>query len=436
MDYIGKGQKRMDFIPGKMIIRIKEEPIRSAMGAGRLRMALTEAARTPAAAAEPLDYLRANAGLMSVTPVFSKKRAQLQKLKGGRRAAVQNLSMLSSVHDSRHEALTGINILSFPQNQVTDKLERDLNSSAIIEFAERMPARWLAGPDPHLNLQWGLRAIRWFDAALPDANQVKVAVLDSGIDRKHPELKDMIDDYNHEGNKPDDIIGHGTHVAGIIVSAVNDDMGVAGVANCRILVWKIFSDKTYYGQYYVDFERYLQALSEVIDAGVKVVNLSIGGTSSSQAEAHMFQRLTEHGITAIAAMGNEYEEGNPVEYPAGYPEVIAVGAVSETSRRAGFSCTGDHICLVAPGVNILSVLPQKKSACRGDCMYAAWNGTSMAAPHVAGAVALLYAKSGAISPANVAAKLRSTSRRLPEMRDSVWTSAYGSGLLDVSKLLA
>ena len=83
-------------------------------------------------------------------------------------------------------------------------------------------------------------------------------------------------------------------------------------------------------------------------------------------------------------MGNEYEDGNPTEYPASYPNVIAVGAINEASNRAPFSNTGNHIALAAPGTNILSTLPMKQSVARKaeDTRYAAWSGTSMATPHV------------------------------------------------------
>ena len=92
-----------------------------------------------------------------------------------------------------------------------------------------------------------------------------------------------------------------------------------------------------------------------------MINLSIGGTESSRAEAAVFAELREAGVIPCAAMGNEFEEGNPKEFPAGYRGALAVGAVDETDRRASFSCTGAHIGLVAPGMNILSTVPRVKA---------------------------------------------------------------------------
>jgi subtilisin family serine protease len=139
----------------------------------------------------------------------------------------------------------------------------------------------------------------------------------------------------------------------------------------------------------------------------------------------------------VAAMGNEFEEGNPKEYPAGYPGALAVGAVDETDKRGSFSCTGAHIGLVAPGVNILSTVPRVKASFANTTDYDSWPGTSMATPHVAGAAALVYgntAKSKAAAEA-VVKRLTSTTKKLPGMKNKKFTREYGSGLLDLDAAL-
>jgi subtilisin family serine protease len=128
----------------------------------------------------------------------------------------------------------------------------------------------------------------------------------------------------------------------------------------------------------------------------------------------------------VAAMGNEFEGGNPKEFPAAYEGVLAVGAVDGVGRRASFSCTGPHIGLVAPGVNILSTVPMQKSIFSETTEYDAWPGTSMATPHVAGCAALLYAKQAKSKSAAAAIvkRITSTAKRLPAMkRHSVRSSA-------------
>ena len=164
--------------------------------------------------------------------------------------------------------------------------------------------------------------------------------------------------------------------------------------------------------------------------------MSLGGEESSQAEATVFRELANAGVVAVAAMGNEFEEGNPKEFPAAYDGVLAVGAVDEVGRRASFSCTGSHIGLVAPGVNILSTVPMQKSVFSETTEYDSWPGTSMATPHVAGCAALLYAKQKKSKSAasTIVKRLTSTAKRLPAMQKA-FTNEYGHGLLDVGAAL-
>ena len=132
-------------------------------------------------------------------------------------------------------------------------------------------------------------------------------------------------------------------------------------------------------------------------------------------------------------MGNEFEDGNPTEYPAAYPGVVAVGAVDEASRRASFSNTGRHIAISAPGTNILSTLPMKTSTARKniDTKYNAWSGTSMATPHVTAAVALVVSQHPDWTPRQVADQLAATAIKVPEMKSKRRTTELGAGLLNL-----
>ena len=313
-----------------------------------------------------------------------------------------------------------------------------IQSSRAVEFVEPVPSRWMCAADPKLNRQWGLQAVRWFDAARPDAKSVSVAVLDSGIDNGHADLKAAIDVYRHDGNKTRDYLGHGTHVSGIIAAVVNNSIGIAGMANCRIHAWKIFDDPPAGSdQQDFNFDMYSAGLASALDSDVKVINLSIGGTASSQTEAAVFRELRAAGVVVVAAMGNEFLEGNPKEYPGGYEGVLAIGAIDELNRRADFSCTGKHIGLVAPGMNILSTVPRVKAIFATATNYNSWPGTSMATPHVAGAAALMYAgvdKSKAAADA-IVKKLKAKAKKVPGMKNKAFTNEYGSGLLDLEAAL-
>jgi subtilisin family serine protease len=304
-------------------------------------------------------------------------------------------------------------------------------------IAEPMPARWAqatGSPDPMINRQWGLRAINWFAAKRVRAGTIAVGVMDTGIDARHPDLRSAIRTYHHDGLGAADLLGHGTHVSGIIAARINNSIGIAGVASCKIVMWKIFGDEPESdGEFYVDGERFLRALGDASGAGVRVVNLSLGGTESSDTEQLLVRRLERAGVVVVAAMGNEYEDGNPTEYPAAYDSVLAVGAVAETLRRSVFSNTGRHIVLVAPGSNILSTLPRKRSPYLDETDYAAWSGTSMATPHVAGVAALAAAKHPDWDAVAIKKHLAASTAKVPGMRGKKRTDHYGTGLIDVDR---
>lgn len=430
-------KQRLEYVPGLMLLRVREGAVRPELGPGRLKITAAETKRLPDTVSEPLDYLRRNAGLKAVHPLFSTQRARIER--ASMSSAVRGrLAILSSVSDPENGELSGISLLSLDPRKVTPTLMKHLTASAAVQFAEPVPARWLAGAgvDPMQNLQWGLRAIRWFDADVPDASGIRVGVLDTGIDTKHPDLRHVDIEYHHVGLKAQDIVGHGTHVAGIIAATTNNGVGISGIANCKLAAWKIFPDEPISGDFYVDTERYLQALNAAVGAGVKVINLSIGGTASSQTEAILFRRLERQGIIVVAAMGNEYEDGNPKEYPAAYRGVFAVGSVAENGRRSWFSNTGRHIDLLAPGSNILSTLPTTSSPYRDETDFASWSGTSMATPHVVAVAALVAARYPTKDAGQVKKRLLRTTTRLGAMKKRAWTPAYGRGLLNVKKALS
>jgi len=254
---------------------------------------------------------------------------------------------------------------------------------------EQVPARWAAAGavDPLRNLQWGLRAIGWFGVRIPDASEVRVGVMDSGIDDRHPDLRNVDVTYHHGGVSREDIIGHGTHVSGIIAADTNNDIGIAGVARCKLTVWKIFPDRRFRGEFYVDEERLWQALGSANREAVRVINLSIYGPATSRTDRILLDRLQRQGIVVVSAMGNEYEEGNRKYYPAAYDSVVAVGAVGEDRRRAPYSNTGPHNRPCRAGSNVLSTFPTRRSGYRPKTSYGAMSGTSMATPHVTAAIA-------------------------------------------------
>ena len=133
-------------------------------------------------------------------------------------------------------------------------------------------------------------------------------------------------------------------------------------------------------------------------------------------------------------MGNEKQEGNSKSYPAAIANVIAVGATDETDSIALFSCTGTHIDLVAPGVNIVSTVPTYPTSLADGTDYEAWPGTSMATPMVSAAAALLLAKKPDATPAQIRKALVKSADKVPGQ--TKFNATCGHGRLNIKKALA
>jgi subtilisin family serine protease len=298
----------------------------------------------------------------------------------------------------------------------------------------RKRARASAPNDPLNSRQWGHAAVRIHQArsraSFVDASGIVVAVVDSGIDEQHPDLVGVVSEYRNglAPNESDrDFSGHGTHVAGIIAATINNKVGIAGLCQARILAIKGLPDKSPW-----DAAKYYQALAYPINRA-KVLNLSLGGGYDPGEEA-VIQDLLDAGIVVVAAMGNEFEEGNPISYPAAYKDVIAVGATDEADRRGPFSNTGPHIALAAPGVNILSTVPQYPASFAKQPLYDSWDGTSMATPHVAAAAALMLARTPSLSVADVRKRLMATADKVPGQTS--FNEEFGAGRLNIDAALA
>ena len=382
-----------------------------------------------------LETLMQNGYARRIQPIFSTPPQARAGLIPKLSAAVS-----AATEDKATRALVSIRVDSSVRAEDLAAYLRDQGEE--IEYAFVPPIKHYfaqgstnVGPDPLSSRQWAHGAVKIHvarqQADFKDAQEVKVAVVDSGIDEDHPDLKDSISSYvNYIANEDKrDVVGHGTHVAGIIAAGINNAVGVSGLCRAKIMVVKGLPhpDSDY------DPDEYYRALSHPVDHGADIINLSLGGGYDA-AERDIIEDALEAGITVVAAMGNEYAEGNPVEYPAGYSGVIAVGACDEMDRRASFSNTGDHIDLVAPGVRILSTVPQYPSLFAATVLYDSWPGTSMATPHVAAAAALLKARDGSLKPVDVQESLRASADRVSHQAAHP-DEDYGWGRLNIANAL-
>ena len=273
---------------------------------------------------------------------------------------------------------------------------------------------------------WGVNRI---DADLvwgiTTGDPIRVAIVDTGIDVKHPDLidnlKSGVSTVQYTTSYNDDN-GHGTHVAGI-AAAVDNTIGVIGVGpQIDLYAVKVLDRR---GSGYLS--DVIEGLGWAIQNGMQVVNMSLGTASDVQSFHDAVAEVYAAGITQVAAAGNT---GEAVIYPAAYPEVIAVSATDNTDTIAPWSSRGPQIDLAAPGVSIYSTY-------KGST-YKTLSGTSMAAPHVTGAAALVLTQtakcdtdlSGSCSPAEVQQRLEVTAENLGTAgRDDL----YGSGLVDAEK---
>jgi len=258
---------------------------------------------------------------------------------------------------------------------------------------------------------------------------IKVAILDSGIDYNHPDLKDNYKGgYNfvYDNNDPfdDGYISHGTHIAGII-GARNNGTGVVGVAP----EVSIYAVKVLGGMVMGDLSDILAGMEWAISNKMDIINMSIGAPIDSAAFKDACDRAYQAGIIVVAASGNTHS--NSIEFPAAYDSVIAVSATNPDNTFATFSNFADKNELAAPGMNITSTM-------RGGG-YGSMNGTSQATAHVTGAAAILLAskiadKNGDGRVADDVRALLDTSAK--DLGDPGRDQYFGFGLVDLAKALA
>ena len=244
-------------------------------------------------------------------------------------------------------------------------------------------------------------------------NGVKVAVLDTGVDYTHPDLK-----ANYKGgwnfikntSDPKDDNGHGTHVAGIVCAA-DDGLNVIGVApKVSHYAVKVL-DNTAYGLW----STIIAGIQWAVNNHMQVINMSIGGSASASMKAACDAAYAK-GVVIVAAAGNS---GSAVMCPAMYSEsVIAVAATDSSNNRCSWSCYGPTVEISAPGNGITS------DKMGGGTI--SMSGTSMASPHVAGVCALII-ESGVTSPAAIRARLNSTAT---DRGTTGFDTYYGYGVVN------
>lgn len=271
---------------------------------------------------------------------------------------------------------------------------------------------------------------------------VIVAVIDTGVDYNHPDLKDNIfknevecengeipfdpetsnDDNEYKGdckgwdftgkekpgtNRPEDFVGHGSHIAGIISAVKDNGIGLGSVSNkIKILPIKVLSNKAEDSQALGTSDRLSKAILYAVSMKADVINLSLGWPLSFDKD-HLREAVKEavnKGVTVVAAAGNN-DHSEPI-MPCAYEGVICVGSNDPNTSMSDFSNFGAHVDVLAPGNNILSTIPTANTPLFFDQNgYEIKSGTSQAAPYVSALIATIKGTHKDISEEQMKAKL-------------------------------
>lgn len=332
-------------------------------------------------------------------------------------------------------------LLVDPGASGSGQLIRSLSKRRDVRYVEesRVVAASWSPNDPEYSFQWNLRRVGAEDAWVVERGEttVTVAVVDSGVDLEHPDLAgrlDTVHDRNILATDPvmstiaDDAYGHGTHVAGIIAAATDNARDVAGLAHgCTILPVRVLD-----AQGYGDTTGMALGIIHAVDNGAFVINISAGGPQGTRTLEDAIAYATSKGRIVVAAAGNS--GASRLDYPAAYPDVVAVGAIGQNGERWPYSSFSSALDLMAPGitswnltqpqdsVGIRSLTPGNDTfpnGATGD-LY----GTSMAAPHVAGAAALVRSAHPTWTASAVLYRLLATAEDIGTMGRDVRTG-YG-----------
>lgn len=345
-----------------------------------------------------------------------------------RRLRHQTFATHGAQEVARIEAL-GVSIIRVPHDRVRS-IERVLRRTGYFKSIERdhIAVAAQVPNDPEFARQWGLTKIgaptAW-DVSLGSRDLI-VAIVDSGVDASHPDLRNQLvagyDFVNDDADASDDN-GHGTQMAGIVAAEAFNGIGVSGIApRCKLMPIKVL-DGSATGVY----SAIADGIAYAADHGARVINLSLTGSEASPMLESAVKYAAARGALVIAAAGND-GIGNPA-YPAAYANAVGVSATDQHDKVAGFSNYGSWVALAAPGVSILTTNLIQPG---GSTAYGSTSGTSAATAFVSGALALLLSAHPELSPASAVSTLANSAR---DLGTAGWDPYAGWGRIDVAAAL-
>ncbi len=363
---------------------------------------------------------------------------------------------------NRHQQFRRFLIFRLPENEENrlTEFKRDIARLSSVRWSRpnRLQQIHFYPDDPFYPDQWGLERVYAEDAwdeTLGSA-EIPIAIIDTGCEMDHPDLVssiwtnggeiagngvddddngfiddvygwDFVDaptlptggDYLTRDNDPSDEMGHGTAVAGICGAAIDNGLGVAGLApECPLMILRAGNMNGFLQE-----DDVASAILYAMDNGARVINMSFGDTQASPMLESVINYATQAGIVIVASAGNN---GNTeIIYPAVYSTTLCVGACNEQGNRATFSSYGTSLDILAPGTNILSTVMEA-----GYEAFQGGNGTSYSAPFASATAGLILSLHPNWGPPEVTSVLKSSA----EDRGSPgWDPEYGQGILRADK---
>lgn len=352
----------------------------------------------------------------------------LVKFKNNKTLSSNTIKKIGLTQTRNHKNVSALTVFKIKSGTNLEATIKELNLDPNVEYAQPNYKYTLQATEPNDPLfteLWGIKdsngaglnlPAAWSNGATDDLEEVVVGVIDTGIDYNHPDLQENIwvnpneiagngiDDDNNgwvddihgidpvqNDSDPMDELDHGTHVAGTIAAVTNNGIGVAGVSNnSKLIGCKIFDPTHENSGSTLAIVACLDYFLELKKAGINIVvtNNSWGSRPGGAFDQAIYDGILKHreaNITFVAAAGNDSNDNDAIPvYPASYElnNVISVAALNPDGTLAQFSNFGKAtVDIAAPGVAILSTVPNNE--------YAVFDGTSMAAPHVAGLVAMI-----------------------------------------------
>lgn len=368
------------------------------------------------------DYIKELGKKLNVQFVPVSKYSAVDKVYVGHYSGDDEDDVINALNkDDEVEAADRDTIVSIPENEAPFEV---INSSNSESFPN----------DPMYARQWNMKQVNLNEAWKSKAGQgVIVAIIDTGISPVEDLAQTkMVPGYNFvdDNDKPLDGNAHGTHVAGTVAQSTNNGVGVVGIAyKASLMPIKVLSDA---GS--GSLSDIVEGIDWSVEHGAKVINMSLGGGPSNKVFANAVKRAHDKGVVVVCAAGNS--SVGRVSFPAAYPGAIAVAATQPDEKTTFYSNWGKEIAIAAPGGNTKNFGEDggviQNTIVRGKPGYYAFNGTSMASPHVAGAAAMIMSE-GVKDPDKVLSILQKTARTPKGMDrgDKRFKEHFGAGILDV-----